>query len=84
METKVGIVGVVLENPKVTEPQVEEVISRYASHITGKASVPYGDEFSTMALIVNMGTDALIDFTARLYDLEGVSVTSAFTPKTLS
>lgn len=82
MEKRIGVIGIVVDNPKENGKVVHDYISEYASIIVGRMGIPYRERgVSVIALIVEGSTDEIGALTGKLGNLKGVTVKSALTAK---
>ncbi|MEW5763029.1 MAG: TM1266 family iron-only hydrogenase system putative regulator [Bacillota bacterium] len=80
METRIGVIGIVVENRHAMAPKVNEVLGTHADIIVGRMGIPYREKnVSVIALIVDGTTDAIGALTGKLGALPGVTVKSALT-----
>ncbi|MHC1749176.1 MAG: TM1266 family iron-only hydrogenase system putative regulator [Cellulosilyticaceae bacterium] len=81
METRVGVVGIVIEDMNSVK-EVNEILHEHASIIVGRMGVPYKEKsISVISLIVDGTVDALSSMTGKLGKVTGVMVKSAITKK---
>jgi len=80
MDSRIGVVGIILENPKQDAAKVNEILSQYAPIIVGRMGIPYRDKgVSVIALTVDGSNDAIGAMTGKLGQLKQVSVKAALT-----
>ncbi|MGQ9755511.1 MAG: TM1266 family iron-only hydrogenase system putative regulator [Desulfotomaculales bacterium] len=80
METRIGVIGIVVENRRAMAQRVNEILSAHADLIVGRIGIPYREKnVSVIALIVDGTTDAIGALTGKLGALPGVTVKSALT-----
>ncbi|MEW6458795.1 MAG: TM1266 family iron-only hydrogenase system putative regulator [Bacillota bacterium] len=80
METRIGVVGIVVENRREMASTVNEILGAHADIVVGRMGVPYREKnVSVIALIVDGSTDAIGALTGKLGALPGVKVKSALT-----
>lgn len=80
METRIGVVGIVVEDRRAMALRVNEILSAHADLIVGRMGIPYREKnLSVIALIVDGTTDAIGALTGKLGALPGVTVKSALT-----
>lgn len=80
METRIGVVGIVVENRREMASTVNEILGAYSDIVVGRMGVPYrAKNLSVIALIVDGSTDAIGALTGKLGALPGVKVKSALT-----
>lgn len=82
MEKRIGVVGIVIDAPRIAAAQVNRILSNHASIIVGRMGVPRRDiSVAVIALIVEGTTDQVGALTGQLGSLPGVVVKSALTAK---
>ncbi|MGE5617982.1 MAG: TM1266 family iron-only hydrogenase system putative regulator [Sphingomonadaceae bacterium] len=78
METRIGVVAIVIGDRLTAAPKVNEVLSQHAEIVVGRMGVPYRDRnMSVIALIVDGTTDELGAMTGKLGRIPGVRVKTA-------
>lgn len=82
MSKRIGVVGIVVNEPKQIVTKVNTILSDYGHLIVGRMGIPRPDEnVGVIALIVEGGTDEIGALTGKLGNLPGVTVKSALTTK---
>ena len=82
MEKRIGVVGIVVDNPKEYGKIVHDYISEHASIVVGRMGIPYRERgVSVISLIVEGSTDEIGALTGKLGNVKGVTVKSALTTK---
>ncbi len=77
METRLGFVGIIIENREESADRVNHLLSEFGSYIISRTGVPYRDKHvSVITLIVDISVDALGSLTGKLGAIPGVSVKS--------
>ncbi|MCF7942603.1 MAG: iron-only hydrogenase system regulator [Spirochaetia bacterium] len=77
METRLGFVGIIIEQREQSAEAVNHLLSEFGDQIICRTGVPYKEKsVSVITLIVDTTTDALGSLTGRLGSLPGVSVKS--------
>jgi len=80
METRIGVLGIVVENRRAVAPRINEILGSHAEIIVGRMGIPYREKnLSIIALIVDGSTDDIGALTGKLGALPGVNVKSALT-----
>lgn len=83
MLKRIGVVGIVINEPKAIVDKVNLIISNYSHIIIGRMGIPKHEEhIGVIALIVEGNTDDVGALTGKLGNLPGVIVKSALTAKT--
>lgn len=82
MEKRIGVIGIVVDNPNEVGQKVHNYISEYAHIIVGRMGIPYRERgISVISLIVEGSTDDIGALTGKLGNIKGVTVKSALTAK---
>jgi putative iron-only hydrogenase system regulator len=82
MEKRIGVIGIVVDNPNENGQKVHQYISEHASIIVGRMGIPYRERgVSVISLIVEGSTDDIGALTGKLGNIKGVTVKSALTAK---
>ena len=78
MKSRMGVVGIVIEDRKAMAPRINQILSEYGEIIAGRMGLPYRDKnVSVISLIVDGTTDELGSLTGKLGMLKGVHVCSS-------
>nr|WP_307991877.1 TM1266 family iron-only hydrogenase system putative regulator [uncultured Niameybacter sp.] len=81
METRVGVVGIVIEDLGSAQ-MVNQVLHEFADKIVGRMGIPYREKgISVISVIVDGTVDELSAMTGKLGKIKGVTVKSALTKK---
>lgn len=81
---RIGVVGIVVNEPKNIVDKVNLIISNYSHLIIGRMGIPkHEEQVGVIALIVEGNTDDVGALTGKLGNLPGVIVKSAITAKKL-
>ncbi len=84
MGKRIGVIGIVIDDPKQVTDRVNAVISNYGSIVIGRMGVPRHDaNVGVIALIIEGSTDEIGALTGKLGNIPGVTVKSALTAKTI-
>ncbi len=84
MGKRIGVVGIVIENPKQVTDKINTIISSFGHIIVGRMGVPRHDSnVGVIALIIEGTTDEVGAMTGKLGNIPGITVKSALTAKTL-
>lgn len=82
MAKRLGVIGIVIDEPKHIVQRVNQIISEYSHLIIGRMGIPKPEEnVGLIALIIEGTTDEVGAFTGKLGNLAGVTVKSALTSK---
>lgn len=82
MTKRIGVIGIVIDQPKVIVDKVNSILSGYSEIIIGRMGIPRPEEnVGVIALIVEGTTDDVGALTGKLGNLPGVTVKSALTAR---
>ena len=82
MSKRLGVIGIVIHEPKQVVTKVNALLSDYGQLIVGRMGIPRPEEHvGVIALIVEGDTDQIGALTGKLGNLAGVTVKSALTVK---
>lgn len=82
MNKRIGVVGIVVNQPKTIVEKVNRIISDYSHIIIGRMGIPRPDEqVGVIALIIEGDTDEVGALTGKLGNIAGITVKSALTAK---
>ncbi len=82
MSTRLGFIGIIIEDREHSAEQVNTLISHFAHGIIARTGVPYKEkEVSVITLVVDMDTDQLGTLTGKLGAIPGVSVKSGLSKR---
>lgn len=77
MESRIGVIGIILDNPEQDAAKVNEIISQYSQIIVGRMGIPYRNrDVSVIALTVDGNNDQIGALTGKLGQLPQVTVRS--------
>ncbi len=80
LESRIAVVGVVVEDRVNAAAKVNEILSLHADIIVGRLGVPHKERNAgVIALIINGTTDEIGSLTGKLGNVKGVKVRSAIT-----
>ncbi|MBQ4161007.1 MAG: iron-only hydrogenase system regulator [Clostridia bacterium] len=78
METRIAVIGIVVENEDAVE-RLNEILHEYRSYIIGRMGIPYRQKnISIISIAVDAPTDAISALTGKIGKLEGVSSKTAY------
>jgi putative iron-only hydrogenase system regulator len=84
MDKRIGVIGIVIEKPRLVTDKVNAVISSYGHIIVGRMGVPrHESDVGVIALIIEGTTDEVGALTGKLGNIPGITVKSALTAKTV-
>lgn len=82
METRIGVVGIVINNPEADAPRVNQILSAYGHIILGRMGIPnHVRKAAVISLIVEGTTDEIGALTGKLGQIPNVNTKSALAAK---
>ena len=83
MEKRLGVIGIVIDDPKKNVDKVNNIISEFRQLVIGRMGIPRHEEHvGVIALIIEGTTDQIGALTGKLGNFPGVTVKSALTSRT--
>ncbi|MDI6601841.1 MAG: iron-only hydrogenase system regulator [Thermoanaerobacteraceae bacterium] len=80
MDTRIGVIGIVVDNREPIARQLNDILSSHADIIVGRMGIPYRERgISVISLIIDGTTDKIGALTGKLGNLPGVHVKTAIT-----
>lgn len=84
MNRRIGVVGIVIEDPRHVSEKVNAIISDHGAIVLGRMGIPRPEyQVGVVSLIIEGTTDEIGSLTGRLGNIPGVTVKSALTTKML-
>ncbi|MBA5851705.1 CopG family transcriptional regulator [Clostridium sp. cel8] len=81
METRIGVIGIVIKNLESSK-MVNEILHSFAHIIVGRMGIPYREKnISIISIIVDGTSDEINAMTGKLGKINSVKVRSAMTKK---
>lgn len=78
METRIAVIGIVVENPQSIEI-LNEILHEYRDWIIGRMGIPYKQKnLSVISLAVDAPQDVISALTGKIGKLDGVSSKTAY------
>ena len=78
METRVAVIGIIVENSEATG-RLNEILHEYSSYIIGRMGIPYRHRgISVISIAVDAPQDAISALSGQLGRLEGVTAKAAY------
>ena len=82
MDHRIGLVGIVVENPAVSAEEVNAVLSSFGDMIIGRMGLPYRQRgVSVISVMVDGTNDRIGALCGKLGRIQGVNVKSVLTSK---
>ena len=78
METRIALLGIIVEDNKVTD-RLNEILHEYAGSIVGRMGIPYRERgISIISLVVDAPEKTVSALSGKVGMLEGVSVKTMY------
>ncbi|MBQ9484136.1 MAG: iron-only hydrogenase system regulator [Ruminiclostridium sp.] len=78
MDSRVAVVGIIVEKPESAE-KVNAVLHSYGSYIIGRMGIPYREKgISIISIAMDAPQDEISALSGKLGRIDGVSVKAAF------
>ncbi len=78
METRVAVMGIIVENPESVEA-LNALLHEYAQYIVGRMGVPYREKkINIMSVALDAPQDVISTLAGKIGKLGGVSVKTAY------
>ena len=77
-ETRVAIIGIVLQNPDTVE-RMNSLLHDYSRYIIGRMGIPYREKnLNIVSVAIDAPQDTIAALTGKLGKLEGANVKTAY------
>ena len=78
MDTRVAVIGIVVENPDSVE-RLNAVLHEYGSYIIGRMGVPYRQRgINVISVAIDAPSDVISALAGKIGNLDGVSSKTAY------
>ena len=78
METRVAVIGIIVENTESVE-ELNAIMHEFADHIIGRMGVPYRPRgISVISVVLDAPQDMISALAGRIGNLDGVSCKTAY------
>ena len=78
METRVAVMGIIVENPESVE-ELNATLHDYAPYIIGRMGVPYRERgINIISVAIDAPQDAIAALSGKIGNLDGISVKTAY------
>ncbi len=78
METRVAVIGIIVENPDSVE-KLNSVLHAYAAYIIGRMGLPYREKnVSIISIAVDAPQDIINALSGKIGKLPGINVKTAY------
>ena len=78
METRVALIGIVVENPESVE-QMNSLLHEYSAYIIGRMGVPYREKhISIISVVMDAPMNTISSLSGKLGMLDGISTKTIY------
>ncbi|MBE6562010.1 MAG: iron-only hydrogenase system regulator [Ruminococcaceae bacterium] len=78
METRVAVMGIIVENPDSVE-QLNSLLHDYSAFIIGRMGIPYREKhISIVSIAIDAPQDTIAALSGKIGKLSGISVKTAY------
>jgi len=78
METRVAIMGIIVENTESVE-RLNGLLHEYGEYIIGRMGIPYKEKkINVMSVAIDAPQDVISSLTGKIGKLDGISVKTAY------
>lgn len=78
METRVAVIGIIVENPENIE-QLNEILHHYSGYIIGRMGIPYKQRnINIISLAVDAPQDIISALSGKIGKIKGISAKTAY------
>ena len=83
METRIALIGIIVENPDVTE-QINPILHEYSGYIIGRMGIPYRQQgIAIISVVLDAPQDVISSLSGKLGMLRGVSAKTVYSKQTV-
>ncbi len=84
MEKRIGVIGIVIDDPKESSKEVNTILSDFGHIIVGRMGIPYKSRnVAVISLVVDGTNDEIGALTGKLGRIHGVNAKSVLSNKKL-
>ncbi len=78
METRVAVIGIIVENPENIDV-LNNILHEYSDYIIGRMGIPYKERnINIISLAVDAPQDAISTLSGKIGRIKGISVKTAY------
>ena len=78
METRVAVMGIIVENPDSVE-KLNALLHDYSAYIIGRMGIPYREKgISIVSIAIDAPQDTIAALSGKIGKLDGISVKTAY------
>ena len=81
METRVAIMGIIVENTESVQ-KLNNILHEYGEYVIGRMGIPYRDRgVNVVSIVIGAPQDVIAGLAGRIGGIGGVSVKTAYSSK---
>ena len=78
MESRVAVIGIIVENPEITE-ELNKILHEYREYIIGRMGLPYRERnISIISIAIDAPQDIINTLSGKIGKLDGVRAKTAY------
>ncbi len=78
METRVAVMGIIVENTRSTET-LNQILHDYGKYIIGRMGIPYREKnINVISIAIDAPQDIISSLSGKIGKLQGISVKTAY------
>lgn len=78
METRVAVMGIIVENPEAVE-ELNALLHQFSQYIVGRMGIPYREKrINVISVVIDAPQDLTSELSGKIGNLKGVSVKTAY------
>lgn len=78
METRVAVVGIIVENPDSIE-KMNQILHQYSAHIIGRMGIPYREKgINIISVAMDAPQDVISAFSGKIGRIDGITAKTAY------
>lgn len=84
MKRRIGVIGAVLDNPRLCSEEFNQIVGEYQQIIKGRMGIPFHEENISVISITVTGTlNEINSLTGKLGNLPGITIKTSISKKEL-
>lgn len=81
METRIALIGIIVEDTNAVE-NVNEILHNYGSYIIGRMGIPYREkQVNIISIVIDALNDVISSLSGKLGMIKGISVKTVYSKK---
>lgn len=81
METRIALIGIIVEDLNKTE-KLNSILHEYSQYIIGRMGIPYKEkDICVISIVIDAGNDVISSLSGKLGMIKGISVKTMYSKK---